>query len=118
VAVLDQEEAKKFLMGKAEDKYDFFMKATELERVDRSYASTVDTVHDMVQSNDRMRDGLQQKMEQVDILKKKYEEHLEIDKLEEKLQVMTVKFAWSYYHSVDSEYKKCLEVRRKNPWKK
>ena len=35
VAVLDQEESKKFLMGKPEDKYNFFCKATELERIDK-----------------------------------------------------------------------------------
>ena len=47
VAVLDQEEAKKFLTGKAEDKYAFFMKATELERVDRTYAETIDKVESL-----------------------------------------------------------------------
>lgn len=97
-------------MGKAEDKYNFFMKATELERVDRSYASSIDTVHEMMNSNERIKEGLKQKMDQVDVLKKKYEEHLEIDKLEDKLQQMTVKYAWSYYHSVNAEYSKCLEV--------
>ena len=42
VAILDQEEAKKFLTGKAEAKYNFFMKATELERLDLTYASTLE----------------------------------------------------------------------------
>ena len=44
VAVLDQEEAKKFLTGKEEDKYAFFVKATELERLDRAYASVQDNI--------------------------------------------------------------------------
>jgi predicted nuclease with TOPRIM domain len=97
-------------MGKAEDKYDFFMKATELERVDRSYASTLDTVMDMEAANDRIKEGLSQKVDQVDILKKKYEEHLEVDKLEDKLEQMAVSYAWAYYNSVDSTHNDYLTV--------
>lgn len=33
VAVLDQENSKKFLQGSEEEKYDFFMKATDLLRI-------------------------------------------------------------------------------------
>lgn len=32
-AVLDQENSKKFLQGSDEDKYAFFMKATDLDRI-------------------------------------------------------------------------------------
>lgn len=110
VAVLDQEEAKKFLMGKAEDKYNFFMKATELERVDRTYASNADTVLDMTETNERIKEGLQQKMHQVDILRKKHEEHLEVEKLRDKLEIMTTKYAWSYYQVADANANTTLEV--------
>jgi chromosome segregation ATPase len=108
---LDQEEAKKFLVGKAEDKYNFFLKATELDRVDRSYASTVDTVMELTEANDRIKDGLKQKMDRVDVLKKKYEEHLEVDRLDSKLQEMTVKYAWSYYNVVDEGHNNAVDVR-------
>jgi hypothetical protein len=47
VTVLDQEEAKKFPTRKAQDKYQFFAKATELERMDRSYANVVDNVTEL-----------------------------------------------------------------------
>jgi hypothetical protein len=47
VAVLDQEEAKKFLTGKAEDKYASFNKATDLERLDRSYATVQDNLNEL-----------------------------------------------------------------------
>jgi chromosome segregation ATPase len=107
---LDQEEAKKFLVGKAEDKYNFFLKATELDRVDRSYASTVDTVMELTEANDRIKDGLKQKMDRVDVLKKKYEEHLEVDRLDSKLQEMTVKYAWSYYNVVDEGHNNAVDV--------
>lgn len=97
-------------MGKAEDKYNFFMKATELERVDRSYASTLDNVIEMTESNNRIRESLKPKMDQVVLLKKKYDEHLEVGKLEDKLQELTVKYAWSYYQAVNSEHTKCIDV--------
>jgi structural maintenance of chromosomes protein 6 len=111
VAVLDQEEAKKFLTGKSEDKYNFFMKATELERVDKTYATSLDHVEDMNELNNRTKDGLQKKMEHVELLKKRYNEHLEIDRLEEKLHEMTLNFAWSIYHDNNERYIQYTEVR-------
>ncbi len=65
VAVLDQEEAKKFLMGKPEDKYDFFMKATELERLDRSYAYTKDKIYEMEDAISRMKNHIKPLSENV-----------------------------------------------------
>jgi structural maintenance of chromosomes protein 6 len=111
VAVLDQEEAKKFLTGKSEDKYNFFMKATELERVDKTYATSLDHVEDMIELNNRTKDGLEKKMEHVELLKKRYEEHLEIDRLEEKLHDITLKFAWSMFHQNNDAYNQYMEVR-------
>lgn len=95
VAVLDQEEAKKFLTGKAEDKYNFFMKATELERVDRTYATTMDQVHDLHNNKEKIKDSLNQSMRQVDTLKKKWEQHQALETLQNKLAEFKVKCAWS-----------------------
>jgi structural maintenance of chromosomes protein 6 len=108
---LDQEEAKKFLTGKSEDKYNFFMKATELERVDKTYATSLDHVDEMIELNNRTKDGLQKKMEHVQLLKKRYEEHLEIDRLEEKQHEITLNFAWSIYHQSNDSYNQYKEVR-------
>ena len=111
VAVLDQEEAKKFLTGKAEDKYNFFMKATELERVDRTYAGTVDTIAELQDINIRIKEGLQTSFEHVEDLKRKWNEHQELNKLEEKKLQLGTDFAWSLYNESDDLYKKNYEVR-------
>jgi DNA repair exonuclease SbcCD ATPase subunit len=111
VAVLDQEEAKKFLTGKAEDKYNFFMKATELERVDRTFAATVDHVQDLRDSQEKIKDTLQLNYDQVETLKKKWEAHQALDKLEDKVSELKVKLAWKLYNTVDEEYTNSAEVR-------
>lgn len=111
VAVLDQEEAKKFLTGKAEDKYNFFMKATELERVDRTYASTLDTITELENINIRIKEGLQTSYEHVEDLKRKWNEHQELDKLEQKRSQLGTDYAWSLYNESDELYQKNYEVR-------
>lgn len=110
VAVLDQEEAKKFLMGKADDKYSFFMKATELERVDRTYATTLDTIQELQDFNIRIKDGLQTAVDHVDELKIKWKEHQELSKLESKHLKLCTEFAWSVYTQYDRKYDEQLEV--------
>mmetsp|Transcript_6219 Transcript_6219/g.9089 ORF Transcript_6219/g.9089 Transcript_6219/m.9089 type:complete len:344 (+) Transcript_6219:140-1171(+) len=84
VAVLDQEDAKKFLMGKAEDKYAFFMRATELERLDRSYASIKDNITDLEEKNHRIRSSLSASGENVKRLEREWVEFQELNKLKEK----------------------------------
>jgi len=110
VAVLDQDEAKKFLMGKAEDKYAFFMKATELERVDQTYASTLETVEELTFSNESQRKMLATQHEDMLKLKQKWEEHQELGKLELKLQRMNTEFGWALYNEMDGRYNEALEV--------
>lgn len=95
VAVLDQEEAKKFLMGKAEDKYAFFMKATELERLDRSYAAIKDNISDLEEKNNRIRSSLKTSAENVKKLEREWTEFQELTKLEELIAEYRVQFAWS-----------------------
>jgi DNA repair exonuclease SbcCD ATPase subunit len=110
VAVLDQEEAKKFLTGKAEDKYNFFMKATDLERVDRTFAQTVDHVQDLRNSQEKIKDTLQLNYDQVAELKKKWDAHQALDKMEDKVSEMKVKLAWALFTTVDNEYTHSSDV--------
>jgi DNA repair exonuclease SbcCD ATPase subunit len=110
VAVLDQEEAKKFLTGKAEDKYAFFMKATDLERVDRTYAQTVDHVQDLRDSQENIKDTLQMSQKQVDDLMKKWDAHQHLDKMENKLSEFKVDLAWALFTTVDQEYTHSSDV--------
>mmetsp|Transcript_12762 Transcript_12762/g.27023 ORF Transcript_12762/g.27023 Transcript_12762/m.27023 type:complete len:1315 (-) Transcript_12762:148-4092(-) len=103
VAVLDQEEAKKFLCGKAEDKYNFFSKATELERMDRAYASLADNIIDMKEAEDRISDSLTPKKETVQALKREWEQFQELDELEEKVAEMRVQAIWAKRNEVQDK---------------
>lgn len=111
VAVLDQEEAKKFLTGKPEDKYAFFTKATELERIDRSYANVIDNIMQLQNTKDKVQQSLQGKIDNVRLLKKEWEQYQELDKLEEKVLDYKVDYAWAFYTGVQSEVETEEEVR-------
>jgi len=106
VAVLDQEEAKKFLTGKAEDKYAFFMKATELERIDRSYASTQDTVYELEETNNRIRDSLKPASDNVKKLEKEWENCQELEKLEGSIGDQRILYAWSFVKELQKNVQK------------
>ncbi len=97
VAVLDQEEAKKFLCGKAEDKYAFFSKATELDRLDRQYANIFDKLSEIGDSKTKVERTLLPKKEQVEKLKKEWEQFEILEKMQDKVDLSRVKFAWSLY---------------------
>lgn len=88
------------------------MKATELERVDRTYASTLDTIAELQDMNIRIKEGLQSSYEHVEDLKKKWNEHQELGKLETKKLQLGAEFAWALFNETDAQYRKTLEVRR------
>jgi chromosome segregation ATPase len=102
VAILDQEEAKKFLTGKAEDKYAFFMKATELERIDRSIASTMDKIVELEDQEKRMELTLNDDQEIMQETKKQYEQHKEIEKMKRKLYGCEEALAWAMYKEANN----------------
>jgi chromosome segregation ATPase len=98
VAVLDQEEAKKFLMGKPEDKYAFFVKATELERLDRVYASVKDTIQDLKARRDTVQQSLQPSIDNTKQLKAEWEQYQALEKMEKKVSILRLHFSWSLFH--------------------
>ena len=97
VAILDQEEAKKFLTGAAADKYQFFMKACELERLDRAYSAVSDKLQDMAAAKDQLQETVVRQRHSVLELKRQYEQHRELDKLQTKLLEQQDKMAWAMY---------------------
>lgn len=106
VALLDQEEAKKFLTGKAADKYKFFMKATELERLDNTYASTVEKMYEMNHQAEKLEQSMSADKELVDETKAIYKQHKEIAKLEAKQAQFQNKGSWSVYRTALLDLKK------------
>jgi chromosome segregation ATPase len=97
VALLDQEEAKKFLTGKAEDKYNFFMKATELERIDRTYATSLDLVGDLDIQSERLKSNLETYIDQASAAERRWKETQLIDNLEKKCDVYEEMYAWALH---------------------
>ncbi len=103
VAVLDQEEAKKFLTGKAEDKYAFFTKATELERLDRCYANIHDNIMEQNDVKQRAREGIQGAIDSTRKLQKEWEQFQEIDRLEVDLQRCRAQGSWAVYREMQEK---------------
>jgi len=111
VAVLDQEEAKKFLTGKAEDKYAFFTKATELERLDRCYASVFDNIVEQTEVGERARENIGGSIENTKKLKEEWDQFQELDKLEVKLQQLRASYGWSIHKEFNAELEAAMKVR-------
>ena len=93
------------------------MKATELERVDLSYAKTLDDVESLRNTANRMNNTLQHDRDMVAELKQKYTEHQEIAKLEVKRAKTIALQAWAVYkeskHEVQAEEQKMREFEEK-----
>ena len=109
VSVLDQEEAKKFLMGKDSDKYNFFMKATELERVYRTYASTTDTIDELQENSDKIKANLEPATAKVKELKHNYDQHVAVEKLEDKVKEIRCKYAWGVYQNTAESHQEAFK---------
>lgn len=109
-SILDQEEAKKFLLGKPGDKYNFFMKATELERIDKKYAETSDKAEDLKAKHSSVVSQLEEKHAIAEELKKKYEMHTSVQKLEKKLLEYQIQYCWAFYAERNEEYQDILKV--------
>jgi chromosome segregation ATPase len=110
VSILDQEEAKKFLTGKAEGKYKFFMKATELERLDNTYASAMEQIYEMTQQSLRLEQSLEIDRELVRETKNAYQQHQVIGKLEAKKSKFEMQLGWANYKLSFEEQQAKIEV--------
>ncbi|GMI25107.1 hypothetical protein TeGR_g348, partial [Tetraparma gracilis] len=106
VAVLDQEEAKKFLMGKDEDKYNFFCKATELERIDRSFAATTDSIKDLEDSQRGVMRSLAPAQELAERTKEEWDQCQALENLEKKVEEAKVSLAWCLCGKMKAEAEK------------
>ena len=110
VAVLDQEEAKKFLCGKPEDKYNFFTKATELERMDRAYANLSDNIEDMAIAHGCIKETLKPQEELVRKLKHEYDQFKDLDKLEAEVSELRVSAVWAKRNEMETKADEAQEV--------
>lgn len=109
VAVLDQEEAKKFLTGQAKDKYGFFIKATELERMDHSHANVVDNIHSLTLKKEQRQRQLQPSIDQTKKLRELYMRFQRVRDLEEKCLQLELCVVWAHFQDFEQD----VEVARK-----
>lgn len=110
MAVLDQENAKKFLCGSGVEKYQFFKKATDLARIDATYGATQEKIEELNDSVVRMNNTSIQKEAVVAEAKMKVKEHEELDMLKAKLQESETFYAWSFHKVAASEHKDAAEA--------
>jgi len=113
VAILDQEEAKKFLTGKAEAKYNFFMKATELERLDITYASTLEQADLLERQARRLQRDVEKDKELVQKTKRAFLQHQVIGKLEAKKSKYEIHLAWASFKLALDEQQAKVEAFEK-----
>lgn len=113
MAVLDQEEAKKFLTGKEEDKYAFFTKATELERLDRTYASIQDNIEEQFEAKERALKAIAGTRENAKRLKKEWDQFRELDKLEAECQNLRALCGWALHSEYQEELDKHMRDKAK-----
>mmetsp|Transcript_28066 Transcript_28066/g.41456 ORF Transcript_28066/g.41456 Transcript_28066/m.41456 type:complete len:1167 (+) Transcript_28066:53-3553(+) len=109
VAVLDQEEAKKFLTGKASDKYSFFTKATDLERLDRTYANVFDSIQELHSNKDRVENSLTSVVDTVKRLKAEVEQFTLLEEWEDKVSDIRRRQGWSVLQELHNENEESKE---------
>jgi hypothetical protein len=94
------------------------MKATGLERDDRTFAAAVDHffaaavdhLQDLRDSQEKIKDTLRMSQDQVDDLKKEWDAHQSFDQMEDKVAEMKVKLAWALFTTVDKEFTHSSDV--------
>jgi DNA repair exonuclease SbcCD ATPase subunit len=102
VAILDQEEAKKFLKGPPSEKYDFFLKATELARIDRTYRSTKDSMDDVAVNKKVLNNSIEGDKCLARACEEEWDKTQELDKLKEKQEKFVERYAWACYQKAQN----------------
>ena len=113
VCILNQEVSRNFLNSKdPKDKYDFFMKATNLDEILLCYTQAVE-------DNERAHENLSKKTANLPLLQKDIKEHekkLELfdrqGNMLEELNKFKAQFAWKTVHEKEEELKKQQEKAR------
>eukprot|EP00752_Nemacystus_decipiens_P012920 g11434.t1 len=94
-AVLDQENSKKFLQGSDEEKYAFFMKATDLERILADSEATGLAITKMRAGHHELLGTLPRYKEIVINLKAELKEYEALRALKEKIERLREELAWA-----------------------
>jgi chromosome segregation ATPase len=92
--VLTQEQSKKFIKGREEDKYDFFMKATGLKPMYDELLDLKDTYDDSNKTFQKSEGRVEQLREDKNAKKRELQSLLEMDGIEQKIRECQAKAFW------------------------
>ena len=95
---------------KPEDNYALFTKATELERLDRSYATTVDNINDLKARKDAVELSMEPAVANVKKLKKEHEQFEVVEKMEELVAETALDLCWATYRDFNDDVAQQEEV--------
>lgn len=98
------------MTGKPEDKYAFFTKATELERIDRSYATTLDNINDLKARKEEVEQTTQKTVTNVKKLRKEWEQFEALEKMEEVAADISLNLCWATQRDFAKEAQQEEEV--------
>eukprot|EP00903_Cladosiphon_okamuranus_P016265 g15001.t1 len=100
-AVLDQENSKKFLQGSEEDKYAFFMKATDLDRILADSEATGVAITKMRAGHHDLISTLPRYQEVVAQLKAELKEYEALQELMEKIERYREQYVWAIVNDAE-----------------
>ncbi|CAN0091585.1 unnamed protein product [Ectocarpus sp. 12 AP-2014] len=114
-AVLDQENSKKFLQGSESDKYAFFMKATDLERIHADSEETGRSISIMKAGHHDAVSMLPKYQEIVRQLKLELKEYENLRELKEKINRLQEQTVWAHVNVSEetvAEYEEAIKERK------
>ncbi|CBJ48925.1 smc-like protein [Ectocarpus siliculosus] len=113
-AVLDQENSKKFLQGSESDKYAFFMKATDLERIHADSLETGRSISTMKAGHHDAVSMLPKYQEIVRQLKLELKEYENLRELKEKINRLQEQTVWAHvnvFEEAVAEHEEAIKER-------
>ncbi|CAM9671007.1 unnamed protein product [Ascophyllum nodosum] len=108
-AVLDQENSKKFLQGSERDKYAFFMKATDLDRILADSETTGLEISKMKVGHHQAVEQLPRYRNIVAQLRQELREYESLEDLERKINALKEKMAWKFVEDAENEVEELEE---------
>ncbi|CAM9205870.1 unnamed protein product, partial [Hapterophycus canaliculatus] len=95
-ALLDQENSKKFLQGNEKDKYAFFVRATDLERIESVSKETKTSISKMEIAYDRAQPHIVRLKGVVEEREADVQKHKDLEDLENEIRKLEEELAWAF----------------------
>ena len=106
VCILDQQSAKSFIQGKNDAKYNFFLQATELEKLQEEYIALREQLRIMKNNMEVAKRGLPKLQNQRNELETKLKQCEELERSMEDLKNCEASLEWASIREIESKVKK------------